>query len=153
MALCYCRDTPAMFVPVLFLQHYTLTSAVPRRVAAGGAGSTGFLIGCRRRTWVNSWLAVHRFCLLRELGLHVLTTQVLTTVPHIYNMWPKNFNERPHRRGNPKIASSPEGIWGPHEICFLGSTRVHIPTGISIGSAILSGSILCPTNRQTHRHT
>jgi len=41
------------------------------------------------------------------------------------------------------------GIWAPSNTWFLGSTPVHIPNRISIGSAVLQGSRLRQTDRQT----
>jgi len=42
------------------------------------------------------------------------------------------------------------GIWTPVNEWFLGPTRVHIPNGISIGSAVLAG-LTVVTDRQTDR--
>ena len=35
------------------------------------------------------------------------------------------------------------GIWTPSHACFLGPTRIHIPNGISFGSAIFTGLRNC----------
>ena len=43
------------------------------------------------------------------------------------------------------------GVWTLSNTWFLGSTRVHIPNSISIGSAILQGSWSCVILRQTDR--
>jgi len=40
----------------------------------------------------------------------------------------------------------------PTNTCFLGSTRVHKPNGILIGSSVFVGCTVV-SNRQTHRQT
>ena len=50
-----------------------------------------------------------------------------------------------------KIAPLREGSGPPSNTWFLGPTRVHLPNGISIGSAVLQGSPSLQTERQTDR--
>jgi len=52
----------------------------------------------------------------------------------------------------PKIAPFHMGIWTPSKTWFSGPTRVLNANGISIGSAVLQGS-LCVTDWQTDRPT
>ena len=53
----------------------------------------------------------------------------------------------------PKFAPFLGGPGFQRNTWFLGPAQVHNPNSISIGSAVLQGSRLCPTDRQTHRQT
>jgi len=45
---------------------------------------------------------------------------------------------------SPKSTNSPSNTW------FLRPTQIHIPNGNSIGSAVVTGSTMCPTQRSRH---
>jgi len=62
------------------------------------------------------------------------------------NAWSKNFDKRPHRR--PVATRCGEWIRSPSNTCFLWSTWVSPPNGISIGSAVFAG-FTDVLNRQT----
>jgi len=51
-----------------------------------------------------------------------------------------------------KIAPSGATMWTPFNTWFLWPTRVHIPNGIMIGSAVFAGLTIV-TDRQTDRPT
>jgi len=70
-----------------------------------------------------------------------------------------NLTKRPHRRRTWTVQSYSLGganvhpIYTPSNTCFLKPTRVHIPNGISIGSAALQGFRSWQTDRQTDHAT
>jgi len=64
-----------------------------------------------------------------------------------------NLTKRPHRRRSWTVHTYlPRGANVPSNTCFLVPTRVHIPNGISIGSAVSTGLTIV-TDRPTDHAT
>ena len=69
------------------------------------------------------------------------------------NKWPKNFDERPHRRGAPKLPLS-VGDPGSHLKRGSFSPRVHTPNDMLIGPSVVAQRMVTfnrRTDTQTHR--
>jgi len=67
---------------------------------------------------------------------HVDVEHRVTAVSAVRHLQATSLDVRPHRRRSRVNVHSPSNTW------FPGPTRVHIPNGISIGSAVLQGSLL-----------